>query len=451
MLIPRIFLRCAWLTLFLIAAAASASLASPFVTVDGRHFVRDGRPWYVCGTNLWYGAALGRPSNPAGRERLVRELDRLQSLGVNNLRLLGASEDCTVANTTKPAISRRPGVYDEDLLRGLDFVVAEAGRRHMTVVLFLNNYWDWSGGIPQYLSWATGKPAQGLADLPWKQWNRLQSTFYTNHTAQELNRRYMAMLLGRANTVSGIEYRKDSAIMAWELANEPRPGERDGENAAVLQAFIAWVESTSAFLKSLDPQHLVTTGSEGEQGCLYSDENFRRVHAVKTIDYAVFHLWPKNWRWFDYTHPAETIGPTLAKAAQYIGRHLASAATLGKPVVLEEFGLDRDGEPAIATGVASRDRFYRMAFKLLEQSATNGGPAAGSNFWLWGGEGRPPRPGDPPAADGIGAGDMIQEPAGLNTVFDCDHSTLAIIHDHFAVMTALSRQAPPEKLAANPQ
>ena len=59
-------------------AAAPASFAGEFVTVSGRQFVLDGRPWYACGANLWYGANLGRPSNPLGRARLVRELDRLQ-------------------------------------------------------------------------------------------------------------------------------------------------------------------------------------------------------------------------------------------------------------------------------------------------------------------------------------------------------------------------------------
>jgi len=52
------------------------------------------------------------------------------------------------------------------------------------------------------------------------------------------------------------------------------PGEREGENDAVFATFLRWVESTSAYIHTLDPHHLVTTGSEGNMGCLNTDENF---------------------------------------------------------------------------------------------------------------------------------------------------------------------------------
>ena len=32
--------------------------ASPFVTVEDGHFVKDGKPYYYVGTNFWYGAIL---------------------------------------------------------------------------------------------------------------------------------------------------------------------------------------------------------------------------------------------------------------------------------------------------------------------------------------------------------------------------------------------------------
>lgn len=52
--------------------------------------------------------------------------------------------------------------------------------------------------------------------------------------------------------------RDDPTIIAWELMNEPRC---NGDfSASKLQA---WIEQTAEFLKSIDPQHLVTVGSEG--------------------------------------------------------------------------------------------------------------------------------------------------------------------------------------------
>jgi mannan endo-1,4-beta-mannosidase len=286
--------------------------------------------------------------------------------------------------------------------------------------------------VPQYLSWVTGRPAKGLAELPWTEWNRLQSSFYTNDSAQILYRQYIAMILGRTNALTGLKYAEDPTIMAWELANEPRPGAREEDNPAVFAAFLLWVETTSAFIHSLDPHHLVTTGSEGSMGSLDSLDYFRLAHAVKTIDYAVFHLWPKNWGWFKVDRYRDTLPAALANAATYIRDHVAVADSLGKPIVLEEFGMDRDGGLALVHGVSCRNRFYREVFGLIEDSIAGGGSAAGSNFWLWGGEGRPEAPGDPPPRDGIGAGDMLQEGQGLNTVFDCDRSTLALLEAHYS-------------------
>ena len=373
-----------------------------------------------------------RPTNPLGRSRLVRELDRLETLGVNNLRVLGGAEDCAVALTLKPAITLRPGEYNEDMLLGLDFLIREAGLRRMKLVVYLNNFWDWSGGVPQYLAWATGNPAKGLADMAWPLWNRLQSTFYTNEAAQGLYRQYIAMVLGRTNALTGVKYRDDPTIMAWELANEPRPGEREEDIPAVFDAFLRWVDSTSAYIHSLDANHLVTTGSEGTQGCLASIDYFSRVHGLPSIDYAVFHLWPKNWGWFDRDRHRETLPDALANAEGYFRRHIAAADMLDKPIVLEEFGLDRDGGLTTEHPVASRDRLYGMLLGLIEDSVAGGGSAAGSNFWLWGGEGRPLAGGGQTPDDGVGAGDMLQEAPGLNAVFDCDKTTLAVLAAHYS-------------------
>ncbi len=410
--------------------SAVAEPAASFVEVDGRRFTLAGEPYVVCGTNLWYGAHLGRPANPVGRARLLRELDRLQALGVNNLRVLGAAEACDVPGALAPAMQIAPGRYDEDVLQGLDFLVAEAGRRGMRLVVFLNNFWDWSGGMPQYLSWATGEPAPGVNVAAWTDYNAAVTAYYTDAKAQAMNRAHIAMLLGRKNTVSGLRYRDDPAIMAWELANEPRRGDVAGREAELFAALLRWADETSAYIHSLDPNHLVTTGSEGAWGCGYSLENFSALHALPGIDYACFHLWPKNWSWFDLRRPHETIDNTLGRTRDYVLEHFAAAARLEKPLVCEEFGLDRDGGLGAEVPTTCRDRFYAEVFGLIEASRQSGGPAAGSNFWLWGGEGRPPEFGD--AADGIGVGDMQQEEPGRNTVLDCDASTLAVLRGHFS-------------------
>ena len=50
-----------------------------------------------------------------------------------------------------PVLQPEPGVYDGALLQGLDWLMAELGRRDMSAVLYLNNTWEWSGGYGTYL------------------------------------------------------------------------------------------------------------------------------------------------------------------------------------------------------------------------------------------------------------------------------------------------------------
>jgi hypothetical protein len=91
--------------------------ADAFVSVKTAAF-RARRPaLLVAGTNFWYGGYLGAPSAAGQRARLLKELDRLQALGINNLRVLAVSEKTAMKSAVSPATTSAPGKYDEDLLR----------------------------------------------------------------------------------------------------------------------------------------------------------------------------------------------------------------------------------------------------------------------------------------------------------------------------------------------
>lgn len=110
--------------------AGTRKTTGDFVTVRNGRFELQHRPYFYIGTNLWYGCYLSDPALPGGRQRLVRELDRLQNIGVANIRLLAGSETSPLAGAIPRGITRAPRDWDEDLLRGLDFCLAEmAGRQ----------------------------------------------------------------------------------------------------------------------------------------------------------------------------------------------------------------------------------------------------------------------------------------------------------------------------------
>jgi len=162
--------------------------ADDFVTVRNRRFELQGRPYFYIGANLWYGCYLSDPALPDGRRRMVRELDRLQSIGVTNLRLLAGSETSPLAGAIPRGITRAPHDWDEDLLCGLDFCLAEMARRNMRGILFLSNYWQWSGSFAQYVRWITGetipdpdRPEMARGD--WHGFMEFSARFYTNSAA----------------------------------------------------------------------------------------------------------------------------------------------------------------------------------------------------------------------------------------------------------------------------
>jgi mannan endo-1,4-beta-mannosidase len=43
------------------------------------------------------------------------------------------------------------GVYSEQVLAGLDWLLVEAGKRGLTLMMTLTNFWNEFGGMPQYI------------------------------------------------------------------------------------------------------------------------------------------------------------------------------------------------------------------------------------------------------------------------------------------------------------
>ena len=426
---------------FLAACAAGGigtrgAAPAGFVRRQGTGFTIGEEPYRFVGTNMWYAAYLGADSPYGNRARLRRELDSLASLGIDNLRILGSSELSPLKNSITPAFRDRSATYNETLLRGLDFALAEIGRRGMKAVVYLTNFWEWSGGMATYLYWVNGGRFINMNDPahPWPQFPDFVADFYSNGRAVAMYHDYIRAVVTRTNSITGRRYIDDPAVMSWQLANEPRPGGSDAVGHRQLPAYLAWIRSTARLIKSLDPNHLVSTGSEGTQGCLGSEACVISAHEPAEIDYLTAHIWPQNWGWADPKNLAGTTPTAEQKTRDYIAAHIRLATQLGKPLVIEEFGYPRDaGSFAPGTPTSFKDRFYRVIFDAVAQSVRTGGPLVGSNFWAWGGEGRAAhadyafRPGDVSYM-----GDPPHEPQGWYSVLQGDESTKALIRSHAA-------------------
>ncbi len=419
------------------ACSSAVSLPSPtqtpttdstippnFVTVSDGKFMLNSRPHYFVGTNFWQGMNLGMDGPSGDRALLIAELDRLQRIGVTNLRVMASSEGPnTEPYRMVPALMVSPGVYDESVLDGLDFFMSEVGKRDMKAVMVLNNYWQWSGGMGQYVSWSDGTPIPYPGD--WNEFMSYVAKFYDCAECQTWYRAHIEMIITHTNPYTGLQYRDDPTVFAWELANEPR------------RYPYAWIDNTAAYIKSLDANHMVTTGSEGTPPG--EDQDFQRTHAGSNIDYATIHIWPQNWGWYDPQNPA-TYEHAEEKALEYLRRHVFDMAVVNKPLVLEEFGLARDWEPVqniydLQSSTLYRDRFYKALFNEVYDLIQKGGPLCGDNFWAWGGASRP--------GDGW-LGDPPHETPGWYSVYNTDESTLRIITSHATDLTQITTQNVPQ-------
>jgi mannan endo-1,4-beta-mannosidase len=391
---------------------------------------------------MWYAAYLGADAPVGDRDRLKREFDRLTALGVDNVRILGSSEFSPLINSVRPTFRDRTTSYNETLLRGLDHALAEMGRRNMRAVIYLTNFWEWSGGMMTYLYWTNGGRYINMNDPahPWPEFADMSSEFYASAPAVAMYHDYVRAVVTRRNSVTGMLYRDDPAIMAWQLANEPRPGGSDEVGRAHMAAYLAWIDATARLIKSLDPNHLVSTGSEGTQGCITDDQCVVDAHSSPAVDYVTAHIWPQNWSWAD---PKDLPGtwPTVEKNTHdYIARQVAVARRLNKPLVIEEFGFPRDhGSFDPGTPTTFKDRFYQLIYAAVLDSVRSGGPLQGCNFWGWGGEGRAQHPDHHfVRGDTSYVGDPPHEPQGWYSVFDVDSSTQAVIRDYATAVKAIA-------------
>ncbi|MBK7933086.1 MAG: cellulase family glycosylhydrolase [Acidobacteria bacterium] len=405
------------LAVILVFSALGAA-GQTFVTAKGGKLYADGKEYRFVGTNYWYGSLLGlEKDKKRGIERLRKELDLLKKNGVTNLRLMAGAEGTGPLNGIErvgPPLQAINGRFNPDVLDGLDIVLDEMAKRRMKAVIFLSNNWEWSGGFQQYLIWNGIVNRKWLTQKPtWDELRDIVAKFYSCRDCIEGYDRQMRFVLGRTNKITGKKYIEDPTIMAWEVANEPRP-----MRPAANDAYSKWLAATTAAIKALDKVHLVTLGHEGWIGT-EDIKLFETVHADPNVDYLTIHIWPKNWGWFENGKMAAGFAGALEKTEKYIDDNAAVAVKLSKPLVIEEFGLPRDGQSFdVSSTTKLRDQYYE---KILSRIGKQN--ISGANFWVFGGTARPvtgqlfwkvgdDRMGDPP-----------MEEQGLNSVFDSDKST----------------------------
>lgn len=232
-----------------------------------------------------------------------------------------------------------------DGLQRLDYVVQSASKYGIRLIIPFVNNWDDYGGMNVYSNF------YGIDKKSW----------YTHSGAQAQYQKYIATVVKR--------YANSTAIFAWELANEPRC------NYCATSVITEWARKTSAYIKSLDQNHMVTIGDEGF-GMADSDTSypFQYVEGIdwetnlkiSTIDFGTAHLYPDQW------------GQSASWGSYWITAHAKAAARAGKPFLFEEYGYSSKSElgpwqSTILSTATAGDLYWQHGDQLSSGQTHNDG------------------------------------------------------------------------------
>jgi|GEM_PF-845155 len=349
-----------------------------FVTTQNANFMQDGQVLRFAGTNAYY-----LPNYEKLNSGVVdNALDLFQDTGITVIRMWGFYDgyDCGYSqhDSSENVIQTAPGVYSESALKDLDRVIAKGKDRGISFIIPFINFWDELGGVCQYNTWAGAtNPSTNM------------TFFLSNSQTQKWYKDYITMLLNRVNTVTGIAYKNEPAIFAWQIMNE---GRNSGKDATIMRN---WYQEIAQHIKSIDPNHLVSTGEEGfDEGTptQYSIGEYSNTYVLRAnegtsyiantsipeIDFGSAHWYPGE---FGFGH---TVNSNLLNAQKaWLTDHKNIAGSVGKPFYIGEFGLAGWGNQAVHD-------MYNALYQHAENIQLDGSllwqlVADGTKCWEFGG------------------------------------------------------------------
>lgn len=347
-----------------VEAQAYTSVYKPdFVSTHGTQFMLNGEPFYVAGAN-------GQQHLASFSEyQLEYAIENAEYFGVNALRIWAASEVGSLYDDSVETVGIEIDPDDEDILgeypyhrpfyqywdtdtqqvaynegeNGLPFLdryIYLAKQANIKIVFNLLDNWEWYwGGVNQYVLWHGG--------------NR-HGDFFVDEDIKQTYKNWVSYLLNRENIYTGVKYKDEPTIMTWDLLNEAGcyhdtesvgilPHDGDTGNTCNHEVVEAWINEMAAYIKTIDPDHLVAVGAQGhftdrydeQMGGVYNAFNEPDMGVILSnpnIDVATYHMYP-----YEFPDGDGSLTP-LQWGVRFIEDRLELGQQHNKPVVLEEFG-----------------------------------------------------------------------------------------------------------------
>ncbi|KAG6503215.1 mannan endo-1,4-beta-mannosidase 6-like [Zingiber officinale] len=333
---------------------------------EGKQFVVGGgrQPFYVNGFNAYWLMLLA--ADESTRAKVSDAFRQASSVGLTVCRTWAFNDGGW------RALQKAPSVYDQDVFKALDFVVSEGRKYKIRLILPLVNNWEGYGGKAQYVKWGKAAGLNLTSD----------EDFFTDPTVKGYYKAHVKTVLTRVNTFTNITYKDDPTIFSWELMNEPRCLSDPSGNK--LQD---WIQEMAVHVKSIDSDHLLSTGTEGFYGISTPEKlslnpnpvagqvgtDFIRNHKTLGIDYASAHIYPDIWI------SKSVSNDFLQFATKWMRNHIDDTeSVLRMPVVFGEYGVSSKDEKFNAT---FRNVFIDAVYSTLLNSTRRGGSGSGSLLW----------------------------------------------------------------------
>jgi mannan endo-1,4-beta-mannosidase len=277
--------------------------------IPNLHYIEDNMPF----TEL-------NPWRLPNEFEIADALEAVRQMGGQVVRIYCLSVRVTDEDSNIPRHIIGPGQFNEKAFEALDIVLAVANRKGIRVIIPFIDNWKWWGGIGAEAAFR-GKKAQD---------------FWTNPELFEDYKKIVGFVINRTNSVTGVKYRDDKAVLAWETGNE-------------LVCPHQWTAKAAAYIKSLDNNHLVIDGFHTTN---LQDESIQD----KNIDLVTTHHYSKN--------PNETIKQIKSNMAKARGK---------KPYFVGEFGfIPTDAVEAVLQTVMEENVSGALIWSLRFRSRDGG-------------------------------------------------------------------------------
>jgi len=331
------------------------------------------------GTNCFYLLTRARDSPDNGeRKQVTDSLDDIKSMGMTVIRAWAFQDD---PNNSTP-VHYKTGVdangkpvmaYNDDMLRGLKWMLDEANKRGLKMMLTLTNGQPSDyGGIRQYYRWVSNLSPDAKVDC---------GDFFRSQPARALYKDYVTKIVN--------DFKNHPALHSWDIINEPRNTLRDAKSDEIA----GWIHETATLVKSLDPKHPVTAGVEGfygpaQHGKGDGSDGYNPYGAPGTgidgcdwvkeiqspaLDFASIHLYPASWANYAAEKPVEF-------SKKWVQTHIDEIrkAGLDIPLVLQEYNL----KPPFEYENERTDMFKALGDLMLNPEGAYPGVYIGNVVWM---------------------------------------------------------------------